>query len=148
MQRSYALRCFWAPRPSQPHQLRLTGGDGEGCSQCPSSLSPDSSAEPCRALPRWGCVSVLTLVPNNAVSSQEFQRGHLEQRLVEEQLPGRGAPAGVLLQTLLDELLQTKTPVRQPARAAEGFRAPAPQLTRCRGSSSSWMALLMASCGT
>lgn len=40
--------------------------------------------------------SVLTLVPNDAVSSQQLQRWHFKQRLVEEELPGCGAPARVL----------------------------------------------------
>lgn len=40
--------------------------------------------------------SVLTLVPNDAVSSQQLQRWHLKQRLVEQEFPSRGAPARVL----------------------------------------------------
>lgn len=85
------------------------GGGFPGCQLTGDSTdSSQSSAEPC---PTWGGASqgcVLTLVPHDAVSSQELQRGHLEERRVEQQLPGRGAPAGVLLQTLLNELLETK----------------------------------------
>ena len=43
---------------------------------------------------------------DDAVGRQQLEQRDLEQSLVEEQLPGRGPPAGVRLQTLLNEHLQ------------------------------------------
>lgn len=91
--------------------------------------------------------SVLTLMPNDTVSSQQLQRWHLEQRLMKEQLPGSGTLAGVLFETLLDELLKDNDCVR-PCATPTRPQGAGPSLTLCKASSSSWMALLMASCGT
>lgn len=45
---------------------------------------------------------------HNAVGREELQGGHLKQGLVEEELAGCGAPAGLLLQALLNEFLEGK----------------------------------------
>lgn len=43
---------------------------------------------------------------HNAVSSEEFKRGHFKQRRVEQKLSGGGSLRGLRLQALLNELLK------------------------------------------